>query len=397
LRKLLFPLKRKPLLAAERKSVYFYSLVDIGADSIKAAVISTRHGLTHLGNGLVPAGERLLEGGRAEVAALVNLVNQALKQAEDNARSNTGEYIIPDDVLFAMPPRLCWGELFSVRTLRDQPTAAIGKGELLSLKQRADRLAKQRLPKLDNEDRGPLVALTASPAGIFLDGRQVVDPVGFKGKELLYQVYGISGLAGGLRALRFLADSLELNMAGVVSPQQSLGPFLREPEALLCEIGAAGTYISVYQQNAVVATRQFRLGGGYFSLALSRSLDLIFIQAEALKKEFSLGHLPEEESRKIAQALKSPLNRWGDELFSQLRTMEQCRELPGRIYLAGGGALLPGLPEAIKALSLRAEISFKHGLEIKTLGPTGLPGIKECPSGERGLLLVPALSLASAC
>jgi hypothetical protein len=75
--------------------------------------------------------------------------------------------------------------------------------------------------------------------------------------------------------------------------------------------------------------------------------------------------------------------------------------LPGRIYLTGGGSLLPDLAQALTSLEIAPSISFRQSLEIAPLGPrlgVRTPGhlaLLDAPPHPTSELLAPALSLVT--
>jgi hypothetical protein len=75
--------------------------------------------------------------------------------------------------------------------------------------------------------------------------------------------------------------------------------------------------------------------------------------------------------------------------------------LPGRVYLTGGGSLLPDLPQALKVLETTPSLSFGRSLEIEPLGmrfgvrTPGRLALLDVPVHPLNELLAPAISLAS--
>ncbi len=79
----------------------------------------------------------------------------------------------------------------------------------------------------------------------------------------------------------------------------------------------------------------------------------------------------------------------------------QVGSLPGRLYLTGGGSLLPDLAQALRSLETMSALSFRRSLEIEPLGPrlgaqtSGQPTLLDVPPHPLSDLLAPAMSLAT--
>jgi hypothetical protein len=75
--------------------------------------------------------------------------------------------------------------------------------------------------------------------------------------------------------------------------------------------------------------------------------------------------------------------------------------LPGRLYLTGGGSLLPDLAGALGALESTSALNFRRSLETESLGPRlgtrtpGQPALLDVPPHPLSDLLATAISLAT--
>ncbi len=74
-----------------------FSLVDFGADTVKAVVVQRESaGARVLGYGLAPANGCDLSGGRADTAALAAIVDEALTAAEDQTQTADQGKVVPE-------------------------------------------------------------------------------------------------------------------------------------------------------------------------------------------------------------------------------------------------------------------------------------------------------------
>jgi hypothetical protein len=421
----------------------YLSLVDFGADSVKAAVVRREEdGVRLLGYGVAPAQGADLTGGRAAVAALVRAADEALVAAEDqteqapparpgrateSGQAPTGSgpvrgKIVPDDAVFGLPPRLTRGRSFSVHQPRPDVSAPITARELKAAWERVERLAREQLPHLDEEgNRWQPLAL--APGITMVDGRQVTDPVGMKGRMLSLSVFGVAVWPSVLRAAAAVAKRLEVALVDVAAGTHALAALVPQREAILIEVGWRGTSLSLIRNDALVATQGWGQGGAYFTTALSEAFRCPADEAESLKRAYAGGALSAGDEQLVARALAAPLAGWFESLAGVLcqvaegdvtramsppgfdpaeGTVHQTdHALPARIYLTGGGSWLPGLAAALAAIESVPGLRFRRAVEIESLGRNlgarlpNRPVLLDVPAQPVSDLLAPVLSLAT--
>ena len=365
-----------------------YSLVDIGRDTVKAAVvlvIPTNLEPQVIGYGLADTGGHDITGGRLEADAVTGPVNAALTQAEDSTEGFIGQKIVPDDVIFALAGRATIGKLFTVRQIRPNPSEAISLKELDNLRARVERLVGQGLANMPVEG-GHWQALAVTDAGLYLDGRLVLGGEGLTGREVSLSVFGVSGQAGALRALEVMANRLDLMVANVVASPQALAAIAPHPEAIILDVGSAGTDVCIIRDNALVAAGWVPFGGDFFTHTLGQELELELQAARTLKHALAAGDLSQGEAEWVDTHLDGPRRRWYEavmELLVQqsLKVDAQSeifdRPLPRKIFLTGGGSLLPGLDKFLRS----DPIPFDRAPEVARLGTGSLPPIQDLTDG----------------
>ena len=343
-----------------------YSLVDIGRDTVKAVVVLAMPDTATaqvIGYGLAQTGGHDVTGGRLEAAAVTQPVNQALSRAEDSTEAVVGQKIVPDEVIFALPGRAAVGQLFTVRQSRSRPAAPITAKELRQMTGRAERLARQKLMALPVEG-GLWQPLAVTDAGVYLDDRLALDGIGLTGGELEMSVFGVAALAGALRALELLARRLDLTLLNVVSTWQALAATVPYAEAIVLDIGFAGTDVCLIRHDALVAAGWIPFGGDLFTQTLAEALNFEPVEVKDLKLAWANGDLEQREADYLEAYLSPARARWYNALMSLLTSMAGDKPLPWRIYVTGGGSLLPGLEALLRADSA----AFNRAPEISRLG-----------------------------
>ena len=391
-----------------------FSLVDFGADTVKAVVVRREQtGARVLGYGFAPAAGRDLSGGRADVAALAAIADEALTAAEDQTETASQGKVVPDDALFCVPARLTRGECFTVRQTRLDPPTPIAARELKAAWERVERLARERLPLLgDNSVTWKPLSLT--PGAVTVDGHYVTDAVGLKGRELSLSAFGVAVWPSVLRATEAVAERLELALVNVVATPQSLASVVPQREAILVNVGAQGTSLSLIWRDALVATHWWPQGGEFFTRSLVQAFGCSPEEAEALKRAYTDHALSVKDEGLVTRSLAAPVDAWLGTLAAALRQMataEAARQpasapltpnhheaLPDRIYLTGGGSLLPDLSRALLSLASTTALSFRRSLEVESLGRrlgSRTPVLLDVPPHPVSDLLAPAISLAT--
>ncbi|RME72805.1 MAG: hypothetical protein D6784_12925 [Chloroflexi bacterium] len=379
-----------------------YSLVDIGRDTVKAVVVLAVPGqaaVQVVGYGLANTGGRDIAGGRLEADATYGPVNAALIQAEDSTEHFIGRKVVPDDVIFSLPGRATLGRLFTVRQTRAHPQKGVSAGEVRALHSRAERLVRRGLADQPADSR-QWQPLAVSEAGLFLDRRLVVGPEGLLGEELCLSVFGAAGLAAALRALNVLANRLEVAVDNIITAPQALAVASPEEEAVLLDIGLGETEIYLIRSNGLVAADRIPFGGRFFTHALAQALDMPAEDAEGLKRAYAAGGLSAEETWAVDRLLAEARRRWYTALLDTLQAMSARvaaqndiydRPLPRKIFLTGGGSLLPGLDVLLRA----STAPFDAAPDVAHLGPGVLPNIQDLTDGLDYTLFLPALCLTA--
>lgn len=328
-----------------------YSLLDIGRDMIKAAVvliIPDNPEPQLVGYGQVETGNHDITGGRLEAEAVTRSVNEALTQAEDSAEKYLGQKIVPDDVIFALAGRATVGKLFTVKQKRSNPKEPVTVRELQSLRNRAEKLVRKGLSE-DFFEGGQWLPLAVNEAGIRLDNHLVLDGIGLVGREMSLSVFGVSGQAGALRALEVLANRLDLAITNIIASPQALASVVPCAESVILDVGLSGTDVCLTKDDALVGADWTPFGGHFFTKSLARLMDIEPASARLLKHAFANNELDETESLRVESHLIEPCRRWYNAVLELLKGLSPDQPLPRRVFMTGGGSLLPGLTKALRA------------------------------------------------
>ncbi len=365
-----------------------FSLVDIGRDTVKAVVLLVIPGNTEpqvIGYGIAETGGHDIMGGRLEADLVTGPVNIALTQAEDSTEGFIGQKIVPDDVIFAMSGQATTGKLFTVQQTRPKPASPISAQTLNNLRNRAERLVQQGLPKLSVEG-GQCQSLAVTDAGLYLDDNLVLGGIGLTGQHLFFSVFGVAAQTGALRALELLANRLDLIIANIVASSQALAAAIPHQEAIILDTGLTGTDLCLIRDNALVAIDWIPFGGSFFTQTLAQARNIKPEAAEKLKHAFSNGLLSPAETELIKAQLYNAYQRWQRAVVASLKQLNirtdsegksHHKPLPRKIFLVGGGNLLPDLAKTLSS----NPTPFDRVPEVTRFGPHLLPAMKDLTEG----------------
>src|SRR6201984_645657 len=124
-----------------------------------------------------------------------------------------------------------------------------------------------------------------------------------------------------------------------------------EPDAgqtvALLNIGASVMNINIVRGGIPLFTRDVSVGGNQFTDALQQELDLIFEDAERLKKGDSLPSVTDEQKQQILQSVSDILTLEIHKTFDFFRATASGENIQ-RIVVAGGTARVPGLVDLLR-------------------------------------------------
>ena len=408
----------------KRARYKYLSLLDLGADSLKAVVAQREEETIRiLGYGIASARACALDGDRAAILTLAVAAEEALTMAEDHTMLDAGHKIVPDDVVFCLPARFVRSKLITLRQRRSDPVAPISTHEVNKLCERAEDLLRKQLSTQgeQNETWEPL-ALTNSSV-LAVDGHPVSEAIGLKGRVLAVALLGTAVPSRIMNSVATIAKRLEVSIYATLSGPQSLATLVPQRDAILLDVGYQGTNLSLIRHGALVATLWWPQGGEYFTSSLARAFRCIPEHAEALKRAYVSNTLSQEDIFLVKRALEKPVRDWLSSLVSGLRNLasEYSRSvsgiltydgetlaighsedtLPGRVFITGGGSLLPDLVSAVRSMETMVGIHFDRAIEIESLRHSlgarrlGYPLLLNAPHQPMGDLLASAIGLSA--
>jgi cell division protein FtsA len=356
--------------------------LDVGTEFAKALVFEIgddrratvrgvarkRQGLAHMQSGTV-----------ADISAVVDNCAVALQEAEEMAGFR------PNQVVIGIAGELVKGSTTVHDQQRARPDQPISEAELAKLIEGVQREAMRAAERSVTWETGlPSVEVRlvhAAVVGAWIDGYAVTNPVGFQGRNVRIAIFDAFAPLVHLGALQSVASKLDLELIAVVAEPYAVARVLdseqvRQGGALFIDVGGGTTDVALVRQGGIEGTRMFALGGRAFTKSIADRLELPFPRAEALKVDYARG-IAGERADDISRIVADDVAVWAAGVELVMEELAAGDQLPGRIYLCGGGSRLPEIREALATESFWRHLPFARPPEVSLLSPDQIESVHD--------------------
>ena len=290
-------------------------------------------------------------GAIADIAEVVKNCDKALNEAEQQAGISVRPSVI------GIAGELVKGTTTTVRCRRRDADKELDLPEIeriISLVQkRAEERAKQQLVWELGGKEVEIRLVNSALVGIEIDGYPVTSPVGFKGKEVVVQLYTAFAPMIHIGALERTALELDVDLLAVAAEPFAVARSIigdnsdNAMSAILMDVGGGTTDIAVINDGGVQGTKMFGIGGRAFTRSVARDLDIDFTKAEEFKLGLTTNKTPENKLKAVNAALRKTLEVWTSGVELALAEFTNLDHLPHHILLCGGGSSLDMLTEKL--------------------------------------------------
>jgi cell division protein FtsA len=357
--------------------------LDIGTEFVKALIGKvTSDGVEIIGVGRTHQELSDMQAGAiSDIASVVNNCDDALNQAEQQAGVSSNSAVI------GIAGELVKGITTTVRIKRKVSEKELDIDEverIISLVQkRAQDRAKQQLSwELGGKDI-EIRLVNSALVSIEIDGYPVTSPVGFKGKEVVVQLYTAFAPMIHIGALERTAKELDLELIAVAAEPFAVARSVigddpnSSMSAILMDVGGGTTDIAVINDGGVQGTKMFGIGGRAYTRAIERDLGVTFLQAEELKLGLSTNKLAQSRIPVVEKSLRKTLDVWTAGVELALAEFTQLDHLPRRILLCGGGSSLTMLMHQLESSDWYGDLPFTRKPVVQHIQPNHVVGIDD--------------------
>jgi len=224
--------------------------------------------------------------------------------------------------------------------------------------------------------------LHITTTGMEIGGMSVDSLVGFRGKSIKLYFYASFAPKTYLDSLNKVAQSLGLEMLGVVSQpfaiaQAYSGARNKDFSGIFVDIGGGTTDVAVVHKGSTLDTQMFAFGGRVFTKEISKAMNLDYRHAEARKLKYSNKSLEPKLQADVKKILYPTTELWMRTLKAALESVEDVDVLPSQIFLCGGGALLSEVKKVMMEFPWVQLLPFASVPKINIFLPERLHGISD--------------------
>lgn len=354
--------------------------LDIGTEFVKALIfeVEDEHGKVI---GQARERQRLSDmqgGGVTDIHGVINTAQKALRKAAEEAGQ------LPEQVVVGIAGELVKGNTTSSTYTRKKPNEPISQNELKEIINTAQKetLAKSRkdLSWETGYNEIDVELINSAVVNVKIDGYRVSNPIGFQGRLVEVGIYTSYAPIVHLGALQTIVEGLGLDLLSVATEPYAVARCFGVQESgdissIFIDIGGGTTDIAVVRNGGLEGTKMFALGGRVITKRIAGSLKLPFIEAEEIKLAYCDGRLEEKDMLRVAKFIENDLSVWlsGVEMaleeFSNSERFQDNNLLPSKIYLCGGGSLLPDLKQALEKKSWTQGLPFAKQPEVLYIKP----------------------------
>jgi cell division protein FtsA len=236
---------------------------------------------------------------------------------------------------------------------------------------------------LVNED---IEILHITETGMEIGGMNVDSLVGFRGKSVKLYFYASFAPKTYVAALKNVTRSLGMDLVGIVSQPFAVargfsGARNKDFSGIFIDIGGGTTDIAVVEKGSVIDTQIFAFGGRVFTKELAKELNIDHRHAEQRKIRYSEGELDEKLAGQVKKIVYPVAETWMRTLKSALEMSNDVSVFPSKIYLCGGGSLLPEIKEVMREFPWSKLLPFAAVPKVEFISPDQLVNLSD-ESGE---------------
>jgi cell division protein FtsA len=350
-----FPKNKKKQLSTKVEEGKSYLSIDIGTEFIKTAVVrvNANKQIEVIGYDRTPQKESAMRGAMiTDLDSVTNSVDISIGNAIKQAEELFGQISLPSSAIFGIAGELVKGITIVVNYEREDSSYSIEQAEINDV---LDQIREQAYTnaKLEiAEDIGipveQLVEISTNINSTEIDGTKIDNPIGFTGKTITYRIYGTFAPKIHLDALQSVADRLQLGVVSMVVAPYAIAVGAKNANeekfsGIFVDVGGGTSDIALVQNGNVIGTNMFAFGGRVFTKRLEQEMNLDYLAAEKMKLDYADQKLSKEESKTIQQYFSKDIPIWIDGVALSLSDFEDVVSYPAKIYLCGGGAMLPDI------------------------------------------------------
>lgn len=334
-------------------------VLDIGAETVKALFWKDNNGRVEiLGYGRSGRNDSNLQYGNIiNKNGVINACREAISGvsfSENKKFSLNSRNFFKGGLTIGIAGGFVKGRGSVLRLVREDARAKIGEAELKNIFSKVHQKTLELLrSQIFEEGMGADVQLlSAVLQDVKIDGYRVVNPLGFKGREIFLNVYETYSSGQDHKIFQDIGKELGFRDIMVIDESFALASVLKntpgDDSRIFVDIGRETTSVAVVDKGVIIFTSSFNLGGKIFTRRLSQEFGVSFPEAEGIKRRYENGKLSPAVLLGIEKSLERDVRLWVTALASVLQDITSREVLPNFFYLSGGGSFLPDIARLLE-------------------------------------------------
>ena len=382
-----------------KESANYLLALDIGTEYVKALIAKKgKSSIKIVGVGKAhELPTNMYAGAIADIEGVAQTCEEALAKAEEMAGVRANEVVV------GIAGELIKGNTASIKYRRADASKPITDAEMEKIirqvQQKAGERARREVALETNNKDVEVRLINSALVSLRIDGYKVSNPIGFKGKEVVVQIYTAFAPLVHISAIERVCDELELDLVTVaVEPfavcRACLGDDVESNfSGIVMDIGGGTTDVAIVDDGGVEGTKMFSLGGRSFTRQIAQRLGLSLEDAEKLKLLSESPNMKPELHKKYQAAIKRNLEVWQSGVELAIEEFDQVETLPGQILLCGGGAGLAEIQDVLATGDWYTELPFARRPLVNLIDPDTIEGIENITDRELDHTFVTAMGL----
>ena len=338
-----------------------FLVLDIGTFSVKLLCVERKDKNVRIEGGVSkPYISEIYTEDGLNSDVILSTCRKALKELSANLKKS-----LPKKVILGVGGGFLHGSTSTQNYIRDNASVEIDTGEFANIIQKVQQRIYEQIRRDFSRETArselEVYLINAGISDIKIDGYQIVNPMGFKGKEVTVSLFNSYASKSNIEIFEKLVVGLHLELISMISEPYAVFNTVYEDDqsdAIFIDMGGGVTEVTLTRKGKLEDTKAIAMGGLSFTKSISESLKISHNEAENIKQMVSLGNVSDRVSRKINSIITKDVKFFLGALQVVLHDLSQVLILPPQIYLYGGGATIPIVQRMLSQKRWTEKLSF---------------------------------------
>lgn len=364
-----------------------YLAIDIGTENIKTVVFrKNKSRIEILGFSNVPQDPfSMSKAIIIDSDSVLDVLDRGVGLAINDAENRFENLSFPGSAVVGIAGELVSGAPIVVNLEREDSSEVITESEIEEVvekvKEHSFESIKDEIAEENGIQASVLEEIETVVESISIDNTRIINPVGLTAENISYRVFSSFAPRVQIDSIRNIANNLKLDLEKIAVEPYMIARSIDDKEVvdggIFIDIGSGTTDISVLSNGDIQGIKIFAIGGRVFTKRIQELFDVDYQEAEEMKIKYSLGSLDTYQKKEIKKGIKIDIESWALGVELALEEFDDVETFPEKIYICGGGALLPDIMEALMEYPWIQRLNFKKHPKVSFIFPNKLRDIDD--------------------